>query len=50
MEKPVNADEQIRLGRLCYLKKDYADSARFYKDAFAVQPALGDELKKLPPL
>jgi ElaB/YqjD/DUF883 family membrane-anchored ribosome-binding protein len=35
----------VSLGRLCYLKKLYADSARFYAGAFAAQPALADGLQ-----
>jgi tetratricopeptide (TPR) repeat protein/serine/threonine protein kinase len=42
--KPADAAEQVSLGRLCYLKKLYADAARFYADAFTAQPTLADDL------
>jgi tetratricopeptide (TPR) repeat protein/serine/threonine protein kinase len=44
---PADAAEHVSLARLCYLKKLYADSARFYTAAFAAQPALADDLQAL---
>ncbi len=42
--QPADAAEQLRLARLCVLKKHPATAIRFYADAFAAQPGLADDL------
>jgi serine/threonine-protein kinase len=42
-EKPANATEQMEMARLCNLKKLYASAARFFADAFAMEPELAKE-------
>jgi tetratricopeptide (TPR) repeat protein len=43
--RPADAAEQIELAYLCYWKRLYASSARFYADAFASRPPLADDLE-----
>jgi hypothetical protein len=44
--KPTGAAESIELARLCQnYKKLYAAGARFYAEAFTVEPKLADDLK-----
>jgi tetratricopeptide (TPR) repeat protein len=43
--KPTSAAEALDLARLCRSTKRHAASARFYAEAFAVQPGLADDLK-----
>ena len=41
-EKAANAGEQREFAQLCHLKKHYAAAARFFRDAFAADPKLGE--------
>jgi tetratricopeptide (TPR) repeat protein len=42
-DKPADADEQIAFARLCVVKKLHAAAARFFADAFAMEPQLTEE-------
>jgi hypothetical protein len=44
--RPANLSEQLGFACLCLIKKRYAESARFYADAFAGQPELADDLQE----
>lgn len=41
-ERPTNAEEKATIAQICYYKQLYAPSARFWKDALAEKPALGE--------
>jgi tetratricopeptide (TPR) repeat protein len=41
--QPADARERSALAQLCYYKRLYAASARFYADAFAAEPRLADD-------
>jgi tetratricopeptide (TPR) repeat protein len=43
-EKPANTAEQVEFARLCHLKKLFAAAVRFYADAFAAEPKLGEDV------
>jgi serine/threonine-protein kinase len=42
--QPAGPAERIELAQLCRLKQQYRAAARFYRDAFALEPALADPL------
>jgi eukaryotic-like serine/threonine-protein kinase len=44
-DKPANAAEQIDLARLCNLKPLHVTAARFFADAFAMEPQLAEETR-----
>src|SRR5262249_28702080 len=43
-EKPANAAEQMEFTRLCILKKHFAAAARFFRDTFAADPKLTEDV------
>jgi serine/threonine-protein kinase len=43
-EKPANPAERLEFARLCKFKKLYAASASLYRDAFAADPKLADNV------
>jgi tetratricopeptide (TPR) repeat protein len=43
-EKPANPVEQVEFARLCCLKKLHAAEARFYRNAFAADPKLAEDV------
>jgi serine/threonine-protein kinase len=44
-DQPADAAERLAFAALCTTKKQYADAARLYGDAFAATPPLADDLK-----
>jgi serine/threonine protein kinase/tetratricopeptide (TPR) repeat protein len=42
--QPVNAAAQIELGQLCAHKQRYTAAARFYREAFAADPKLAEDV------
>lgn len=45
-DKPANAAERIELAGLCRLKKKYAAAMGFFRDAFAADPRLAEDLTR----
>lgn len=45
-DKLTDGAESAYFAELCQNKKRYADAARFYADAFAMNPALADDLRR----
>jgi serine/threonine-protein kinase len=43
-DKPANAGEQIEFAHLCYRKKFNAAAAQFYRDGFAAEPRIADDV------
>src|SRR5262249_10088857 len=43
-ENPASAAEQAEIAHVCSLKKNYAAAARFYRDAFAAEPELAENV------
>jgi tetratricopeptide (TPR) repeat protein len=42
--EPAGAAERLSYAQLCYFEKHYVAAARFWADAFAAEPKLGDEV------
>src|SRR5262249_46735489 len=42
--KPADAAQAVDLAQLCYYKRCFSASARFFADAFALKPALAEDL------
>src|SRR5262249_53720703 len=44
-EKPANAVEQLEFAQLCLLKKHYGAAAHLFRDAFAADPKLAEDVR-----
>jgi tetratricopeptide (TPR) repeat protein len=43
-DKPADASERLDFAHLCFWKMHYGAAARFYRDAFAAEPKLADDV------